>query len=221
MTNRPTLIDLTGQRFGRLLVVERSAAAKKSSARWVCQCDCGGHTEVYGYVLRADRAKSCGCNRPRLNGSPLKHGMRCRGRTSTERTLARCWSAMLDRCLNPKNSQFHNYGGRGISVCERWLKLENFVADMSPRPPGLTLERIDNDGDYAPGNCRWATYKEQGQNRRTNVKATVWGETLTAAVIAERSGLHKATIARRIHRGLSEADVIASPKHSSQPARRT
>lgn len=160
-------MNLLGQTFSRLRVVER-APKRGNRIRWRCACECGGETITTTCALRSGKTKSCGClvgeKAAARNRASARHGESVKSAPSPEYYS---WTAMKSRCLNPNAAKFDIYGGRGISVCDRWANsFEAFLADMGRRPsPKHTLDRIDGDGNYEPGNCRWATPSEQNKNR--------------------------------------------------------
>ena len=156
--------DLIGMRFGRLLVISFSHMNRHRHACWQCICDCGVQKTIEGMMLTQGKSQSCGCLK---HDQLTKHGHASRLK-SREYTS---WSMMIWRCENPKASNFHRYGGRGITVCERWRNsFEAFLADMGPRPKGTSIHRVNNDGNYEPSNCMWATSKEHALNK-TNPRA--------------------------------------------------
>lgn len=164
----PKAIDLTGEKFGRWTVLQ--FAGWDESKQWLCRCECGTERVVTGRNLRSGASYSCGCWNLEQIRQPKKHGM---AKTSE----FRIWCMLLGRCYRETDPAYANYGGRGIRVCKRWRdSFKAFYADMGPRPKGLTIERIDNDGDYKPSNCRWATNREQQRNKRTNRYIEAFGK---------------------------------------------
>lgn len=208
------VIDLTGRRFGRLVVRERSGSVRGSgNAAWRCHCDCGREKRVNSRDLLAGHVASCGCYSVELLVARSRtHGMR------GSRTYA-SWVSMRQRCGNPGSPSYADYGGRGIKVCDRWQSFERFYADMGERPEGCSLDRIDVDGDYEPGNCRWADATTQVRNTRATRRITHDGATRPLAEWAERTGLPYGVLYDRLRHGWSVAATLTTPLHAEKSAR--
>lgn len=181
------LIDLTGQRFGRYTVLERNGVGANGMAAWLCECDCGARKTVIGNNLRQGHVVSCGCYQREI---AVRSGLATKRHGETRSSTYKTWIAMKARCLNPSDQAYSHYGGRGIKVCERWANsYESFVEDMGRRPRGMSIERIDVNGDYEPRNCVWATAKEQARNRRCTIKVVYQGKEMPLTQAAEQSGI--------------------------------
>ena len=186
---KPRRIDISGMRFGKLIAVSVSGKNQKGELLWHCHCDCGKEHNARGTYLRNGTVTSCGCAKE-------PHGM-------TMTPEWRSWREMLARCGNPNNDRYGNYGGRGIKVCDRWKAFTNFYADMGKRHSGTSLDRINNDGDYSPENCRWADRYTQQQNTRRSVKCSINGVEYPSVGAASRElGIHRATLQWRFDHGV-------------------
>lgn len=207
-------VDLTGQRFGRLLIIEEGPRAcdKYRRVRWVCRCDCGKQTVVTAGNLSSGGTKSCGCLK--IENTPvmaIRHG-----RSYSKEW--RCWQYLRNRCTNPKCDQYPNYGGRGISFCDRWKSFDLFFEDMGEAPaPKHTLDRIDVNGNYEPGNCRWATVMEQMSNKRNNRRVDIDGVTKHLSEWARHFGIDHRAIRGRLNLGWSMEDAITTPVRGKAP----
>lgn len=217
----PAAIDFSGQRFGSLVALRR-APPRGSQTFWAFRCDCGAEKEIDLNNVRRGTVQSCGCQQ---RGLP-RNGRRSHGLSGTAEH--QIWISMRQRCTNPAEPAYPDYGGRGIYVCDRWTYgdgerggFECFLADMGAKPaPGLSLERRDNDGPYSPENCVWATPAEQARNRRTNRHLTIDGERLIVADVARRVGLTPACLARRLSAGWSVERALQQPPMPPRRRRR-
>lgn len=204
------LDDLTGRRFGRLTVVSLDKYEPSShSTRWNCVCDCGKKKSVLASCLKEGLVTSCGCySSEQKSKRSWKHGIGNKDR------LYRIWSGMKRRCYSESDRNYKRYGARGIKICDEWrsdfLVFQAWALSHGYRDD-LSIDRIDNDGDYTPDNCRWTTKKVQNNNRRTNSMITYSGETHTAAEWSEMTGINAATLAQRNRNGWSGKECIETP----------
>lgn len=201
----PPIRSLVGEQFGRWTVVS-FAGGKRYEIAWHCRCECGTERKVLVRSLKNGVSRSCGCLHDDYAASLRTHGM-------TRTREYKIWQGMVQRCTNPNSTFFSRYGGRGIGVCRQWLdSFEAFFGDMGKAPTKRhTLDRIDNDGNYEPGNVRWATRIQQARNTRTNRRLTFNGETMTVTEWAARLGLPVPTIFSRLRKRLPLHRVL-SPK---------
>lgn len=183
-------IDLTGQIFGRLTVVGYSHH-KKSRGFWHTQCSCGREKIIDGYNMKMGKIQSCGCFGNERRTKHGKYKTRAYG----------AWRRMKQRCSNPKDPRYKDYGGRGIKISPEWLSFERFYKDMGDCPEQHSIDRINNNGNYDPENCRWATRKQQQNNMRTNKKLELSGICMTMSQWAGFLGINKSTLSKRINRG--------------------
>jgi hypothetical protein len=189
-------IDLTRKTFGRLLVLNLWGRTKRGQAIWWCRCVCGNEKPILGYSLSNGDSQSCGC----LHKEKMtKHGQHKKGERTSEYTV---WDAMMQRCANSKHKSWKRYGGRGIKVCDRWHDFQNFYIDMGPRPSSkYWIERRDNDGDYCPENCYWATTHDQSRNRCSNSWLTAFEETKIVSDWNKELEIGHSTIQYHLERG--------------------
>lgn len=198
------VVDLAGRTIGKWSVLERGPNDRHSQARWYCKCECGEvHLVCSGNLRKGTslQCRSCGLT---------KHGEYRGGKSVEAQTL----EDIIQRCTNPDNEWYPEYGGRGVTVCDRWRGehgITNFIADMGRRPDGLTIDRIDTNGPYSPDNCRWASRSEQQRNRRCNKLITAFGKTQCLAAWAEETGLRFGLIYWRLSAGWSPERAVSEP----------
>jgi hypothetical protein len=208
-TDRPfnaEVKDLRGRRFDRLLVIEFAGIDPRGYAKWRCLCDCGKETVKQGTHMMRGNTRSCGC----LVSETARAKVLTHGKTKT--TEFRIWTGMIDRATNPNGAAWKCYGGRGITVCERWKSFENFFSDMGPRPSSeFSLDRIDVNGNYCPENCRWANRATQARNRRSTIYLEFDGKKMSLPEWSEASGISCQTIRYRLLRHWSVERALTTP----------
>lgn len=185
--------EMAGLRFGSLTVIRY---VPNSRGKWECYCDCGNTKTLGGQSIREGKTISCGCFREKRAkaGRGLRHGMCYTG-------VHVSWESMMKRCYSKKNGAFKYYGARGIMVCERWHVFENFFEDMGERPEGMTIDRIDVNGDYTKENCRWATHAAQANNKSNNQRYLYKGVLYTASELRQFSDVNYDTLRNRLRKG--------------------
>jgi hypothetical protein len=204
-----TALNITGRVFGKLTAIAK-VGTKCNRPLWVLSCECGGaRLELVGN-LTSGKVVNCGCETRRSYKTIHGHNRKTVARSRTYQS----WSSMMQRCCNENNDRYPSYGGRGITVCERWKDFNNFLADMGERPPQKSLDRIDNDKGYRLDNCKWSTRIEQQRNKRRSRKITSNGETKSIHEWAVITGISVGTIAARLSRGWPSKNLLIPPKFS-------
>lgn len=208
----PRFKDIEDGVFGMLTVIG-FAKKSKSHSFWYCECDCGSIITITSCSL-VTGTKSCGCLQQKtVSVTSRKHGH------SVNYIITptyRAWMALRNRCMNPNNKSYADYGGRGIRVCERWDDFNNFLEDMGERPDGMSIDRKDNNGNYEPGNCRWATKKEQANNKRSNVAIMYNNQSMTISEWADVVGIDAQVIGLRLRRGWSIERSLTTSESDSR-----
>lgn len=203
-------LTLPGTRFSRWIVIGETFSDKKGNSRVLCRCECGTTRDVSCNLLVKGGSLSCGCYQRQVVSEICKVIRRTHGKTGS-RVYGK-WVSMLTRCYNPAEKCYPNYGGRGITVCDEWRDFKNFYTDMGDPGDGMSLDRIDPNGNYEPSNCRWLSMSAQARNKRNNRKLTVNGVTKISVEWAEETGIPCALINARIDRlGWSEEKAITTP----------
>lgn len=203
-------IEMIGRTFARLTVLsQHKDRGADGGLKWVCRCECGNECVVAGGHLRFGQTKSCGClkheHSVEMGRSGRTHGL-------TDSGTYTSWVAMKSRCTNPTNPSYPDYGARGISVCDAWRNsFDQFLADMGKRPEGTSIDRINTDGNYEPGNCHWASLVEQANNKKSNVRFEIDGESMTMAEACRCYGASYMLVCRRIRNGVPPHIALTTP----------
>lgn len=200
-------VDLSGEKFGMLTVVSRHSTAKNGDALWLCKCECGGETITRRNALKNGQSKSCGCLKISLLKQSKTHGL-------SRDPIYRVWSSMIQRCNNPKSTHFSSYGGRGITVCDRWLDFGNFINDMGNRPSkDYSIDRIDNNSGYRPDNCRWSLREDQMANMRSNRFISSDDRFVPIFKASKAKGIPSYIVRNRLRANWGEAEALDTPIH--------
>ena len=204
-------INIKGQKFGRLTVLEYTHSNNDNKACWDCVCDCGKKINTSGKSLRTGKTKSCGCLALEIRIEANRTHGDCSRKTGKTKEYT-IWRGIKDRCLNPKNKNYKNYGGRGIKIDASWIDdYGAFLKDMGRAPKGSpTIDRINTLGNYEASNCRWATWKEQQNNRTNNKLISFNGKTMNASDWSSVTGIKYGTIIMRLHRGWSNEKTLTN-----------
>lgn len=200
----PRIVDMRGLKFGRLEVIEEVGRDNAGNKTWLCRCECGNEKVITGGNIRAGHSLSCGCFRlEQLRKKVTRHGMR-------HTRVYNVWLCLIQRCTNPLNPAYGNYGGRGIQVCDKWRDFPSFYADMGDVPEGMQIDRIDVNGNYEPGNCRWLNKKGQSRNKRTTRILTYQGKSQSLADWSEELGINYFVLHSRLRRGWSDERTLST-----------
>jgi hypothetical protein len=199
--------DLSGQKFSRITVISLNRSGNGGKTYWNCICECGSEKVIRGDGIVSGAVLSCGCYCKELKSKQMFDMFTRHGKSGT--SLHNVWLSIIQRCKNPNNSAYNYYGGRGITICDRWLNFENFLADIGERPSkDHSIDRISNNGNYEPGNCRWATRSEQSTNRRNTTWINIEGCVQPLPVWAKLTMTKDETIRARLKKGWSEYESV-------------
>lgn len=208
--NNGSMVDYTGQKFNYLTVIKYHGKTKINESLWECECVCGAKRIIRSFSFRSGRTKSCGC----------VHKLRTTHNKSKTK-IYKTWSAIIQRCKNPNDRNYYNYGGRGIAVCDSWLNFENFYKDMGEIPKGKSIDRINNDGNYCKENCKWSTVKEQCNNKRNTYFITYNGKTQTLTQWSEEIMIDSHVLYTRLKRlKWSVEKTLTTKKEERKPRKR-
>lgn len=212
---RNAITDIVGKKFHRLSVIRICGKTNSGMTKVLCKCDCGSERECAAADVKRGHAKSCGClQREAVRRTMTTHGATVNKNASPE---YRIWCSAKERCTNASCPRYADYGGRGITMCSRWVdSFSTFYADMGPRPTkSHTLDRIDNNKGYSKANCRWATRTEQANNTRVNCIITFDGKSLTTAEWSRLVGINSKVLSARIRNGWTACEALTTPVHRS------